>query len=357
VSATDGANNTVTNNYQVAANNGTALSWIYDANGNFSYGPNEGYSFDPENRLQYIDFYTPNTPRTEYDHDALGRCVAITVYSSFGVISSQKIYVWSGNEIIQEQDASGNVTKDYCALGENRAGTNYFYTKDHLGSIRELTDGSGNIQAQYCYDPFGQATKIQGALDCDFQYAGYFYEATSGFNLTRTRAYSANLARWISRDPIDDDNLFKYVNNNPVSFIDPSGLLMSPAVPSVPNPMPNQGGGGAAAAGGAPPPGDDCRRRAQEMANTDTEYQDCLARADHTYDSLEKQYTEQQQEELERMHPRTKCGKKKKNWTPPIAWRQKWEKKWRQLNFDRGESYHDCFIDSLNKWLRLLNCQ
>jgi RHS repeat-associated protein len=129
---------------------------------------------------------------------------------------------------------SGNVTKDYCALGENRAGTNYFYTKDHLGSIRELTDDSGNIQAQYSYDPYGQPTKLQGSLDCDFQYAGYFYEATSGFNLTRYRAYSSSLGRWISRDPIMErvgTNLYAYVDNNPINDVDTLGLYSLPAPP------------------------------------------------------------------------------------------------------------------------------
>jgi len=30
--------------------------------------------------------------------------------------------------------------------------SNYLYTRDHIGSARELTDSSGNIQAQYGYD-------------------------------------------------------------------------------------------------------------------------------------------------------------------------------------------------------------
>jgi RHS repeat-associated protein len=225
VTGTDGAGNTQTNNYQVAVNNGTPLSWIYDADGNFSYGPTQGYSFDPENRLSYINFFTTNNPETDYYFDALGRCACITLRLN-GTITSQKIYVWSGDNIIQEQDASGSVTKDYYVLGENRTGTSYFYTKDHLGSIRELTDNSGNIQAQYRYDPYGQPTKIQGSLDCDFQYAGYCYEPTSGFSLTRYRAYSPAIGRWISRDPINERggvNLFSYVNNGPVDYLDPDG--------------------------------------------------------------------------------------------------------------------------------------
>lgn len=41
------------------------------------------------------------------------------------------------------------------------------------------------------------------------------------------RAYDANLARWISRDPIGENggpNLYGYVQNNPLNLTDPLGL-------------------------------------------------------------------------------------------------------------------------------------
>lgn len=53
----------------------------------------------------------------------------------------------------------------------------------------------------------------------------------SGLNLTRTRAYSANLGRFISRDPIGERggvNLYGYVGGNPVSLTDPSGTSCIP---------------------------------------------------------------------------------------------------------------------------------
>lgn len=225
VSATDGAHNTKSESYQVPVNSGASKSWTYDTVGNLSFGPAEGYSFTPDNRLQFIDFFTTGSPRTYFDYDALGRIARITVFSSFGVIASEKVYVWSGNKIIQEQDSSGNVTKDYYSLGEIRNSSDYFYTRDHLGSIRELTDGSSNIQVQYGYTVFGRHLKMQGSLDCDFQYAGYFYEPTSQFLLTRFRMYNPSVGRWISRDPIENTgNVFTYVGNQPIAYLDPTGL-------------------------------------------------------------------------------------------------------------------------------------
>jgi hypothetical protein len=50
----------------------------------------------------------------------------------------------------------------------------------------------------------------------------------SGLNLTETRAYSANLARFISRDPIEEVggvNLYGYIENDPINDSDPSGML------------------------------------------------------------------------------------------------------------------------------------
>ncbi len=55
-----------------------------------------------------------------------------------------------------------------------------------------------------------------------------FYHARSGLYLTHYRAYDPHLGRWLSRDPMGESggiNLYAYVGGNPVSSIDPTGLL------------------------------------------------------------------------------------------------------------------------------------
>jgi RHS repeat-associated protein len=79
-------------------------------------------------------------------------------------------------------------------------------------------------------------------MDSDFQYAGYYTHQRSGLSLTRRRAYSPALGRWINRDPIGERggvNLFNYVASNPISNIDPSGTLLVGSLTFI-----DSGGGG-----------------------------------------------------------------------------------------------------------------
>jgi len=102
-----------------------------------------------------------------------------------------------------------------------------FYTKDHLGSIREVTDRDQVVRARYSYDPYGRMNKDSGDKDAPFTYTGHYWHAPSGLNLTMYRAYDPSLGRWLSRDPIAEEggiNLYIYVDNDPINGVDPLGL-------------------------------------------------------------------------------------------------------------------------------------
>src|SRR6185503_17470611 len=131
----------------------------------------------------------------------------------------------------EELDARGTVTKRFFPQGVQvetgpTAGA-YYYTRDHLGSIRELTDSSGNVRARYAYDPYGRRTKLEGDVDADFGFAGMFWSPEVNLSLTLFRAYDADQGRWLSRDPlknaemIEGPNLYAYVGNNPMNNVDP----------------------------------------------------------------------------------------------------------------------------------------
>lgn len=69
-----------------------------------------------------------------------------------------------------------------------------------------------------------------GSTENPFRYGGkygYYTDNKTGLILAGQRWYSPHLMRWLSRDPIGYEggyNLYGYVDQNPVSKIDPDGL-------------------------------------------------------------------------------------------------------------------------------------
>lgn len=201
---------------------------VFDAVGNMVSDGTNTYTWDADNKLLQITYPGSNN-RSEFTYDGLGRNVKI-VERVNNSVTSTKQFIWCGSQRCEERNASNTVTAQFFARGERWTSTNYFYTTDHLGSIREFTDSSANIQGQMSFDPYGRATKLQGSLAANFQYAGYYQHAPSALNLTLFRAYNPGLGRWLSRDPVGEEegaNLYAYVNGDPIALIDPLGLAES----------------------------------------------------------------------------------------------------------------------------------
>ena len=180
-----------------------------------------------KNQLIEIDYPGVNN-FTTFKYDGRGHNVSI-VETTSGSITSTKIVCWVSSDRAEIRNASGTITAQFFGMGETIGGTSYFYTKDHLSSIREMTNSSGTVQAEYSYDGFGRALLLQGSLSSDRQYAGYYAHSPSGLNLTVTRPYSSTQGRFITRDSIEEEggvNLYTYVANEPLLFVDPMGLQM-----------------------------------------------------------------------------------------------------------------------------------
>ena len=214
---------------------GTTTTSSYNALNQLSTRANAAISsrtneWDAQNRLTAVN---AGSNRTEFGYDGLSRLAYIRQLQN-GSETSFRRFVWGDVRIYEERDKSGAiVNKRFFAKGVRlETGANagaYYYTRDHLGSIRELTDAGGNVRARYSYDPFGRRTKVSGDLDADFGFAGMFWSSEASLSLTHFRAYDPELGRWLSRDPLKNaevnqgPNLYAYAANNPVNLADPSG--------------------------------------------------------------------------------------------------------------------------------------
>ena len=171
--------------------------------------------------------YHPN--RSEFSYDGTGRRVEIVERNPTSLaILSDKRFVWCGTELCEERDSTGStVTKRFFPKGEQISGTNYYFTQDHLGSAREMTDTSGTVRAEYDYDPYGQKTKLSGDAVADFGFTGHYNHLNSGLSFALYRGYNPNTGRWLNRDPIQEQgglNLYDYGSDSPINRTDATGL-------------------------------------------------------------------------------------------------------------------------------------
>lgn len=105
-------------------------------------------------------------------------------------------------------------------------------TYDGNGNVTAYVDlGSNQIVARYDYDAFGLAViRDEGAWAgrLPYQFSTKYTDAETGLLYYGFRYYSAELGRWLSRDPIGERgglNLYGMVGNNAVNTIDWLGLL------------------------------------------------------------------------------------------------------------------------------------
>jgi RHS repeat-associated protein len=109
-----------------------------------------------------------------------------------------------------------------------------------------MVSTNGAMVAQYQYDPFGNIEWMSGPLASvnRYRFSSKEWNDTAGLYYYGFRFYDPNLQRWPNRDPIEEEggiNLYDYVNNAPMNFVDLNGLCGGQ--PGGPINFPNTGTG------------------------------------------------------------------------------------------------------------------
>ncbi|MCI5196832.1 MAG: RHS repeat-associated core domain-containing protein, partial [Candidatus Electrothrix sp. AW5] len=108
-----------------------------------------------------------------------------------------------------------------------QGGQHYAYLYDGKGNVDGLIDDAEAMVAGYVYTPFGRLLTKTGSLDQPFRFSTKAFDEQNGLAYYGYRFYSPGVGRWINRDPIGEAggiNLYGFVGNGPVNWIDPNGL-------------------------------------------------------------------------------------------------------------------------------------
>ena len=190
------------------------------------------YEYDPLGNLRAVNL--PTGSQIEYVIDGRSRRVGKKVN---GVLLQGFLYDGDLKPAAQ-LDGNGQITArfiygirgnvpDYMVKG----GITYRIITDHLGSPRLVVDATtGHVVQRLTYDVFGQVTFDDNPGFQPFGFSGGLYDPDTQLTRFGARDYDAGTGRWTAQDPIrfagGDTNLYGYVLNDPVNWIDPTGLIL-----------------------------------------------------------------------------------------------------------------------------------
>jgi RHS repeat-associated protein len=128
------------------------------------------------------------------------------------------------------------VLRDRSTPGNGTFNERVYVQRDANHDVTAITNASGSVLQRWTYDPYGVANCLTSnwagttdAYNFIYLFQGGRYDATSGLYSYQRREYDPALGRWIEQDPmgtVNGANLRQFVEGNPVTETDPSGLLV-----------------------------------------------------------------------------------------------------------------------------------
>jgi RHS repeat-associated protein len=208
----------------------------YDSNGNLIRKTDKNgvywrYQYNAENRLIAV-YQGPEKGKEylveEYFYDATGMRSQKNTYDGATVKTTR--YIYFGNNVIYE---TGPGTTRYILAGGREIakvvdGKTYYTHRDHLGSSSVVTDSNGNVVNWNANHPYGENWQVSpaGTADLDkHRFTGKETDASSGLVYFGARFYDPEVGRFITVDPGKDGlNWYAYCDNNPIKYVDPTGM-------------------------------------------------------------------------------------------------------------------------------------
>ncbi len=216
--------------------------FVYDGLGNTLQTPDGmSYSYDGWGRLLHYD----STHHVQYDaeskrsatwsdldpnqkryvfYDTSGKPLTEYVWNGVALTLTQEHYYFDGSQIATD------VHNPDTGCPER-----IWVHSDHLGSPRQFSDQSGTFIGYKDYYAFGDHwEKDSVCVPLTVDYTGHQSTASNDLIWMQARTYNSKYSRFLQPDPIkvtarrlvdpQELALYSYVRNNPMVFIDPTGL-------------------------------------------------------------------------------------------------------------------------------------
>jgi RHS repeat-associated protein len=254
------------------------VTFQYDANGNMTEKNAGGvvtkFFYNLEDRLERVEDGTGNVIATYY-YDPFGR----RLWKDVG--GTRTCFFYNDEGLAGEYDAAGVEIKTYGWKPGSTWSTDplfmkvgseyYWYHNDHLGTPQMMTTSSGAVVWKAKYSSFGKtAVDPSSTVVSNLRLPGQYFDEKTGLHYNWFRYYDSDLGRYLRIDPlrlsqrkiaiqriindiressrngkngksirlllvanlfyryelynIQAHDLYAYVQNNPVTWIDPFGL-------------------------------------------------------------------------------------------------------------------------------------
>jgi len=209
--------------------------YVYDQNGNLTHDglKNLQLSYNLLNLPEVVSQSSAEIAKYNWFADGSKYRVLDESNNGYYYIGSLIYASNNGNLQIESTDfAGGRINLVENTLTNTLSQDIQYHHKDHLGSVRAITDNSGSVIEQNAYYPFGSRHTFGNTYAQTtnrFKFNGKEEQTTGNLNYLDygARMYDSNIARWTTQDPLAEkyysQSPYNYCVNNPVMFVDPDG--------------------------------------------------------------------------------------------------------------------------------------
>ena len=203
----------------------------------------------------WVEEYEPETIMTQMNYHVFEPLTSILAtdiivtytYRADGLRHSKIVdgvrltHVWDRGNIVLEIGSGAAIINrfDRGIFGELiRSEQHGHYLFNKRGDVVQRINAHGGVIRSYRYTAFGVELSLDEANCNPFRFASMYWDAETGTYYTPNRHFSPRFGRWTSPDPywnihnfqggigaiLQASNLYIYVTNNPVMWIDLTGL-------------------------------------------------------------------------------------------------------------------------------------